>query len=120
MLSQLIERLQNNPASIQFSEVIELINSHYEFSATRFTNGLGDAAVVNEAGTNEGSCRIFAFAKLHELTKEQTLHCFGDYYRKDVLENPTNTDHANIRQFMCDGWAGVVFDAPALELKATQ
>jgi hypothetical protein len=100
-----------------FSEVIELINAQYHFMPVSFTNGLGDGAVVNETGTNEGSCRIFAFAKLHELTEEQTLHCFGDYYRKDVLENPDITDHAIIRTFIRDGWAGIVFDTPALVIK---
>jgi hypothetical protein len=119
MLPQFIKSLQTAPSSISFSEVIELINSQYNFSATRFTNGLGDNVVVNEAGTNEGSCRIFAFAKLHGLTEEQTLHCFGDYYRKDVLENPANTDHTNIRTFMRDGWSGIVFDTPALVAKVS-
>jgi len=117
MLAQFFDRLSNDPSSVSFSEVIELINSQYDFSATRFTNGLGDNVVVNEAGTNEGSCRIFAFAKLHSLTEEQTLHCFGDYYRNDVLDNPANTNHANIRTFMRDGWSGIVFDAPALVAK---
>jgi len=117
MVFSFVERLKTEPSSVNFSEVIELINAQYNFVATRFTNGLGDNMVINEAGTNEGSCRIFAFAKLHGLTEDQTLHCFGDYYRKDVLENPDNTDHANIRVFMCDGWSGVVFDTPALVQK---
>jgi hypothetical protein len=114
MVSSFIERLYASPSSIHFSEVIELINAQYEFSPTRFTNGLGDRVVINEVATNEGSCRIFAFAKLQGFTEQQTLHCFGDYYRKDVLENPANTDHANIRAFIHDGWSGVVFDSPAL------
>ena len=117
MLSIFLERLKANPSVVNFSEVIDLINAEYHFSPTRFTNGLGDDVVINEAGTNEGSCRIFAFAKLHGLTEEQTLHCFGDYYRKDVLEHPKNTDHANIRRFIRDGWAGIIFDAPALAAK---
>jgi hypothetical protein len=117
MLSTFLERLKAKPSVVNFSEVIELINAEYDFSPTRFTNGLGDNAVINEAGTNEGSCRIFAFAKLQGLTQEQTLHCFGDYYRKDVLEHPENSDHANIRTFIQCGWAGVTFDTPALVAK---
>jgi hypothetical protein len=122
VLTQFIQRLQATPSSVTFVEVIDLINTHYEFTPTRFTNGLdstglGHSRVVNEQGTNEGSCRIFAFAQLQQLTEEQTLHCFGDYYRQDVLANPNGDDHGNIRAFMRDGWAGVVFDQPALALK---
>jgi len=117
MLSVFLDRVKKKPSVVSFSEVIELINAEYDFSPTRFTNGLADDTVINEAGTNEGSCRIFAFAKLHSLTEEQTLHCFGDYYRKDVLEHPENTDHANIRTFIKCGWAGILFDVPALTEK---
>ncbi len=63
------------------------------------------------------SCRIFAFAKIHNLSAEQTLALFGDYYRKDVLGNPDGTDHQNIRNFMRDGWAGIQFDGEALQAK---
>lgn len=115
-LNQFLERLQVNPSSITFVEVIELINTHYDFTPTRFTNGLGDNVLVNERGMNEGSCRIFAFAQLHGLTEAQTLHCFGDYYRCDVLDNPIGSDHGNIRAFMRDGWAGIVFDRQALTM----
>ncbi|MGH8558319.1 MAG: HopJ type III effector protein [Methylococcales bacterium] len=39
----------------------------------------------NDAGTNEGSCKIFFFALLHGLEKDKTLKLFGDYYRIDIL-----------------------------------
>lgn len=65
--------------------------------------------LINEAGRNEGSCKISALARLHGLDQSQTLALFGDYYRKDVLENPTGNDHQNIRNFMRDGWDGIVF-----------
>ncbi len=117
MLKTLLAALNAHPESVEFSIVIDTINNTYDFTPTQFTNGLGEKAVVNEAGTNEGSCRIFAFAQLNQLTEEQTLHCFGDYYRKDVLENPEGSDHGNIRNFMRDGWSGIRFDQTALVLK---
>ena len=96
-LEQLLQNIQTAPESIEFNDVIQAIDDHYCYSATRFTNGSGDSMVINEAGTNEGSCKIFSFAKLHSLDKEQTLNCFGKYYREDVLKNPEGNDHGNIR-----------------------
>ncbi|WP_448248251.1 HopJ type III effector protein [Thalassotalea agariperforans] len=109
----LLERLSNSPDEVNFDEVIAVINDFYHYTPTRFVNG--DA--VNEQGTNEGSCKIFAFAKLNGLSEQATLACFGHYYREDVLEHPEANDHANIRNFMVSGWAGVSFDAPALSLR---
>jgi hypothetical protein len=65
----------------------------------------------------QGSCKIFAFAKLHELDDIQTLNCFGDYYRIDVLQNPENGDHANIRTFMTYGLKHILFSGSALTKK---
>jgi len=109
----LIDKIQNQPEMILFPEVIEYIDSKYNFIPTRFTNG----ETVNEANQNNGSCKIFFFAKIQELTPEQTLHLFGDFYRVDVLENPNGTDHQNIRNFMKTGWNGIVYDGVALEPK---
>ena len=47
----------------------------------------------------------------------QTLHCFGDYYRTDVLQHPDATDHQNIRNLIRFGLDGVRFDGEALVLK---
>ncbi|MDY7025457.1 MAG: HopJ type III effector protein, partial [Pseudomonadota bacterium] len=94
------------PESVHFSEVIALIDQEYRFEPTAFKNG----DVDNAADQNNGSCKILAFGKRHSLSKEATLHCFGDYYRKDVLENPEGQDHANIRNFIRYGWDGVQFD----------
>lgn len=91
-----------------------MIDDNYSYVATRFSNGLDDDRLVNEAGQNEGSCKIFAFAKLHDLDVQQTLHCFGRYYRNDVLSNPAGDDHLNIRNFMKHGWNGIHFDGEAL------
>ncbi len=104
-------QLNNNPTSIEFSEIMKLIDELYTYTPTKFTNG---PEVINEPGSNEGSCRIFAFAQDQQLTEEQTLHCFGTYYRNDVLGNPEGTDHANIRSFMQHGWKGIQFEQPAL------
>ena len=102
---------------IVFADLMQLIGEHYDYTPTLFTNGIGDDCVINKAGTNEGSCKLFAFAKLHELDKTQTLLCFGEYYRDDVLKNPEGNDHANIRTFMKYGWEGIQFSCDALVAK---
>lgn len=105
-ISALIEQLNITPQTVEFATVISVIENNYTYQASRFING--DA--VNEKGTNEGSCKIFAFAMLNQLSQESTLACFGKYYREDVLQHPTNSDHANIRNFMVSGWEGISFD----------
>jgi len=108
----LLELLETSPESVQFEQVMQVIADNYSYQATTFTNG----ELVNDAGTNEGSCKIFAFAQLQQLTEQATLQCFGDYYRVDVLQNPAGTDHGNIRNFISNGWAGIKFDRAALAL----
>ncbi len=95
---------------VSFQDSIAVIDANYFYTPTRFANG----DVVNEAGTNESSCKLFYFAKLHGLTHGQTLTLFGDYYWKDVLEHPKAKSHANIRSFMRYGWAGIAYDGEAL------
>jgi hypothetical protein len=116
-LDQLINKIQTNQDIITFQETISIIDEYYQYSPTKFTNGLNDNLILNQAGTNEGSCKIFAFSLLHSLNSEQTLNCFGDYYRVDVLQNPDNDDHANIRTFMKDGTQGIRFLGDALTNK---
>lgn len=111
----LLARLKTSEAD--FEEVIAYINEHYEYTPTRLSNGLGENPVVNEAGSNEGSCRLFALAALKGLSAEDTLQLFGRFYREDVLKHPDATNHANIRRFMQDGWAGIIFDGAALRAK---
>jgi hypothetical protein len=112
-LVNLLEQLQNNPQTVEFDQVMSVINENYLYTPTRFSNG----DVINEAGSNEGSCKIFAFAQLNQLAEAQTLACFGIYYRNDVLGHPDGTDHGNIRNFMQSGWAGIIFDQAALTEK---
>lgn len=97
--------------AVSFNDTIAVISENYTFTQAAFKNG----NVENTAGQNEGSCKIFAFAKLHDLTPEQTLSLFGDYYRVDVLQHPDASDHQNIRQFMQHGWAGIAFENEALK-----
>ncbi|MDO8966019.1 HopJ type III effector protein [Algoriphagus sp.] len=106
----LLDKIHNSPESISFSEVIAHIDANFDFSPTRFTNG----NTVNEAGQNNGSCKVFSFAQLNNLTQTQTLALFGDYYRIDVLGNTEGTDHQNIRNYMKSGWQGIQFEGTAL------
>ena len=100
-------------APFDFEDTITVINEHFTYTPTRFSNGLSDAAIINEAGKNEGSCKLFAFAKLMNCDKVTTLKCFGRFYQ-DVLNTPEATDHQNIRNFMKDGWAGIHFEGISL------
>ncbi|MDF2446895.1 MAG: HopJ type effector protein [Moraxellaceae bacterium] len=112
----LLERLRNGEAD--FEEVIAHINAHYDYTPTRFSNGLGVDPVVNDAGKNEGSCRVFALAQLLQLAETDTVQLFGRFYREDVLKHPDGNDHGNIRRFLKDGWAGIRFEGRALVPKA--
>ena len=112
-IEQLLVQIRGQPESIEFDEVIATINSNYDYTACAFRNGDSN----NTAGSNEGSCKIFAFAQLNKLSKDETLACFGKYYREDVLTNPDGHDHANIRNFMRHGWDAINFEAPALSAK---
>jgi hypothetical protein len=115
-LEKFIEKIsQGEP--ISFNETIIIITENYHYQPTEFSNGLGEDILTNAAGTNEGSCKIFAFAKLHNLNQQQTLNLFGDYYREDVLPNPSGTSHQNIRKFMRYGWDGICFKGDALTPK---
>ena len=61
--------------------------------------------VYNAAGENDGSAKIFGFAKHHGLSQIDTLKLFGEHY-DNVLATPNGTDHANIRNFLHWGWQG--------------
>ncbi|UCB55424.1 MAG: HopJ type III effector protein [Thiotrichales bacterium] len=110
---QLLRSLNDNPDDIEYNDVVELIDDMYEFTPVRFTNG----DLINEPGQNSGSCKIFAFAKRTRLSEQQTLHCFGAFYRDDVLKHPDNMDHQNIRNFMKTGWGGIEIEGAPLSLK---
>ena len=102
---------------VSFDQTMQMIDTHYQFTPIKFENGLGNELIVNQPGTNSGSCKIFAFARLHDLNEQQTLGLFGDYYYKDVLSNPMKSAHANIRSFMKFGWKGINMPDNPLQLR---
>lgn len=112
-LQTFLKKLNDGPDSIDFTDTIAVIDALYDFTPTTFQNG----EVLNATGQNNGSCKLFSFARLNNLSQQQTLYCFGNYYR-DVLNTPDGKDHANIRNFMKYSWAGIEFDAIALTPKA--
>ncbi len=113
-LDTLLNQLKNQPSAINFPDVIAVIDAYYDYSPATFKNG----NTTNDAGSNEGSCKVFAFAKAHDLNEKQTLALFGQFYFNDVLNHPKNTDHANIRNFMETGWKGISFEQSPLKEKA--
>ncbi|KGE13376.1 HopJ type III effector protein [Sphingobacterium deserti] len=106
----LLENLQAK--KIQFADVIAFIEESYLHTATAFKNG----QTTNTADQNQGSAKVFAFAGLNNLSKEQTLSLFAEHYDA-VLGNPEGTDHQNIRQFREHGWDGITFEGKALQPK---
>lgn len=95
--------------TLDFEDTIKVIAENYSYTPIAFSNG----NISNEAGQNEGSCKIFAFAKINKLDETTTLKCFGRFYQ-DVLNTPEGNDHGNIRNFMNSGWEGINFSGEAL------
>lgn len=113
-ITSFLEKLKQTPKTIIFPETIAVIEENYDFTPTPFDNGTQQ----NAAGENSGSCKLFAFAKLQNLTQAETLACFGAYYFEDVLGDPKGTNHQNIRNFIKSGWDGIKFEGEALVLKS--
>lgn len=109
-IETLLADLRNN--SIPFTQVIEYIDTYCQHNPTAFKNG----DTYNEANQNQGSAKVFSFAKLNNLNEEDTLLLFAEHY-SSVLSNPNGSDHQNIRQFITHGWTGVVFEGEALVAK---
>jgi hypothetical protein len=109
-LEAFLVNVKQEEHTIEFEQVMQVIADNYQYQPAEFSNG----ELVNATGTNEGSCKIFYFAQLNKLSQQQTLACFGRYYRDDVLANPSGNDHGNIRNFMQTGWQGVEFKSVAL------
>ena len=110
-LKDFLNKIKNSE-SVSFPETIAHIDENYTFTPTTFKNG----NQINNAGENNGSCKIFAFAQLQQFTKEETLGLFGDFYQ-DVLSTPDATDHENFRYFMIFGWDGIQFEGEVLRAK---
>jgi hypothetical protein len=113
-IESFLEKLKQTPKTISFAETIAVIEENYDFTPTAFKNG----ELYNAAGENSGSCKLFAFAQMQNLSKVETLACFGAYYFEEVLGNPEGTNHQNIRNFMKTGWDGIQFEGVALALKS--
>lgn len=111
-IQEFYTKLKANPTAITFSETMKVIENNYNFTPTTFTNG----NITNLAGSNSGSCKLFAFAKAQKLTQEETLFCFGEHYQ-NVLENAAGNSHQNIRNFMKTGFEGLSFEGKVLSLK---
>lgn len=111
-MNNFLNTLKQNPTAITFAETMQVIEENYNFTPTTFTNG----EITNKAGENSGSCKLFAFAKLQNLTKEETLFCFGEHYQS-VLDDANGTSHQNIRNFIKTGFKGLSFDKNTLVLK---
>lgn len=103
MIANILGQLKNGELS--FKEVLAFIEDSYTHRPFAFKNG----DQYNTANENQGSARVFAFAKQQNLSKDDTLLLFAEHY-KAVLDNPQGTDHQNIRQFMLHGWEGIVFE----------
>ena len=93
-----------------FSDVISFIDTYYIHTPTCFKNG----EITNDPTENQGSAKVFTFASLNKLSKEDTLLLFAEHYQS-VLEKPAGNDHQNIRQFSLHGWNGIQFTGLALE-----
>lgn len=110
-LASLVTRIDSAGADLK--EVLAYIDSAYDFTPTAFQNG----DTRNAAGENNGSCKLFSFARIQGWTKERTLAAFGHFYFDHVLKHPEGVDHANIRNFIRYGWAGIRFDDEALKAR---
>ena len=61
--------VEMNADDLKFEEVIELIDTHYEYGLVEFKNG----DIVNKQGENEGSAKLLSYAALAGMDKETTL-----------------------------------------------
>ncbi|MDO4441145.1 MAG: HopJ type III effector protein [Moraxella sp.] len=106
-ISSLLNSIETG--EFKFADVLHFIETHYHYTPVEFRNG----EVVNAAGTNEGSAKVFSLAKLHGLNQLDTLKLFAEHY-ESVLATPDGSDHANIRNFMHYGWQGIGLEKNAL------
>lgn len=110
MTQQLLTQLQTG--EVKFADVLAFIEARYNHTPTAFQNGQQH----NAATENQGSAKVFSFAKLNGLDQAQTLSLFAEHYAS-VLASPEASDHQNIRQFMQNGWDGIKFEGIALVAK---
>ena len=88
---------------VTFDESIKLIDEHYYYFEVPFKNG----DITNAAKESTGCAKIFAFALMTQMNKEQTLGMFGDIYTDLKADG---SDYPNIREFLKNGMGGLLFD----------
>src|SRR5690606_28454544 len=110
MVRQLLEQLDSK--TLQFAAILAYIDTHYTYTASAFQNG----SKYNAEDENQESAKVLSFAKLHNLSQNDTLKLFAEHYEAVQL-TPQGTDHQNIRQFMQHGWTGLQFDRQVLQEK---
>ena len=89
--------------SVTFKETIDFLDTHYFYFEVPFKNG----PLYSKPNENTGTAKILSFGLMTRMTEAQTLAMFGEIYRN---LSPDGTDHANIRQFIKTGFAGVSFE----------
>ena len=97
---------------LSFKEIIAYIDENFDYTASSFKNG----ALMNAENENQGSAKIFSFAKLNNLSIEDTLKLFAEHYQA-VFNDKEGSSHQNIRNFMEFGWEGVEFEKEVLQPK---
>jgi len=82
-----------------------MIDSSYAVKVKKFKNG----ALQNSEKENQATGKVLSFAKLTNLSEEDTLRLWAEHF-VDTAKDPTGTTHQNIREFMKNGWKGVEFE----------
>jgi len=109
---QYLEKIKSSEV-VDFNEFIDLIEQEYNFTNIAFNNG----NLHNKNDENQGSAKVFCFALLHNLSKEQTLRCFSQHYASVLNSKAEDKTHLNIRNFIKSGFAGLQIDKQALSFK---
>jgi hypothetical protein len=109
-LDAYLKKLNDAPESVMLEDTLNTIDALYDFTPVAFSNG----EMHNAAGEAPRSCRMYAFARLHGLTVQQTLLGFGEHYR-EVLADPEGDSHKTIRIFMRSGWDGLSYEGIPLK-----
>lgn len=109
---QYLKKIQSTEY-VNFKEFIALIEKEYNFTNIAFKNG----NLYNKDDENQGSAKVFCFALMYSLSKEQTLRCFGEHYKSVLNSKPEDKSHLNIRNFIKLGFKGLKIDKKALSKK---
>ena len=67
-------------ADIDFEQTIAVIEAEFDYKPIAFSCG----QVESSTEQNQGSAKIFSFAKMAGLSEAATLQLFGRFYRDDV------------------------------------